>query len=529
MGAASKSTGQRLETMNPRQLRRESQHFCSLLEDGRAKYAKGRNYDAVEKLRKALAVGAKKLPRFDDNSLVKAHALLELGLACGAVCTDHATGDEWRAAKDEADRSLQGALGIFHARLAAGTLTTFRNEEMWMQGGAYKAPVSHPERLGPIDFLSCTSMALATMDPSPETIANLEKAIAFHAAFERAERRIDLEEGRQLQAQGAPTHLMNTLRTMLAQHEQGTKRVVPENWRDTHQEMRQVGTTGGAMLVTKEHRRADVAERGLNNCAYCGVQEKQPRQYKTCSQCRYAAYCCREHQKAHWRVHKRECATESKRAREEHLAARRTVRSTLMPGQQQQFMTLVAYLHTFCVNAPEMRGSSLPSVRAVEDHANLSIPEINLIWDALLVETTPAAREPMLRRFVREMRGAGYTREEDGGPPWSMALAWNTRHVSGAFAVVEHTPAGSILLHERGEELVAYRVVGISQSVEEILSQIPTPLPVVIRTAILPFHDVIVTNGCIAGPRAPHPRLEAAAAAAVGGIPGELITSLPGA
>ena len=41
--------------MNPRQLRRESQHFCSLLEDGRAKYAKGRNYDAVEKLRKALA------------------------------------------------------------------------------------------------------------------------------------------------------------------------------------------------------------------------------------------------------------------------------------------------------------------------------------------------------------------------------------------------------------------------------------------------------------------------------------------
>ena len=233
--------------MNPRQLRRESQHFCSLLEDGRAKYAKGRNYDAVEKLRKALAVGAKKLPRFDDNSLVKAHALLELGLACGAVCTDHATGDEWRAAKDEADRSLQGALGIFHARLAAGTLTTFRNEEMWMQGGAYKAPVPHPERLGPIDFLSCTSMALATMDPSPETIANLEKAIAFHAAFERAERRIDLEEGRQLQAQGAPPHLMNTLRTMLAQHEQGTKRVVPENWRDTHQEMRQAGTTGGAM------------------------------------------------------------------------------------------------------------------------------------------------------------------------------------------------------------------------------------------------------------------------------------------
>ena len=85
-----------------------------------------------------------------------------------------------------------------------------------MQGGAYKAPVSHPERLGPIDFLSCTSMALATMDPSPETIANLEKAIAFHAAFERAERRIDLEEGRQLQAQGAPPHLMNTLRTTLA-------------------------------------------------------------------------------------------------------------------------------------------------------------------------------------------------------------------------------------------------------------------------------------------------------------------------
>lgn len=43
-------------------------------------------------------------------------------------------------------------------------------------------------------------------------------------------------------------------------------------------------------------------------CAHCGAPEAEPRQWKVCGRCGGAAYCCREHQAAHWKAgHKREC------------------------------------------------------------------------------------------------------------------------------------------------------------------------------------------------------------------------------
>ncbi len=46
----------------------------------------------------------------------------------------------------------------------------------------------------------------------------------------------------------------------------------------------------------------------LRTCAMCDARETEPRLFKLCSRCGGAAYCCKEHQVAHWRAgHKKEC------------------------------------------------------------------------------------------------------------------------------------------------------------------------------------------------------------------------------
>ena len=43
-------------------------------------------------------------------------------------------------------------------------------------------------------------------------------------------------------------------------------------------------------------------------CAQCDKLETEPKQWKLCSRCSGPAYCCKEHQVAHWRAaHKAEC------------------------------------------------------------------------------------------------------------------------------------------------------------------------------------------------------------------------------
>ena len=43
-------------------------------------------------------------------------------------------------------------------------------------------------------------------------------------------------------------------------------------------------------------------------CEHCGAREDEPKQYKVCARCGAVAYCCKEHQAAHWKaVHKRDC------------------------------------------------------------------------------------------------------------------------------------------------------------------------------------------------------------------------------
>jgi len=56
------------------------------------------------------------------------------------------------------------------------------------------------------------------------------------------------------------------------------------------------------------------AAHGLQPCALpeCGATEPHPQAYKRCSRCNAAKYCCREHQMADWKRHKRDgCTSES--------------------------------------------------------------------------------------------------------------------------------------------------------------------------------------------------------------------------
>lgn len=520
-------------------LHRDAAVYRDVLHIARKKYAGGRNYDAVEKFREALASGAKLFPRFEEHSLVKAHVLVELGLACGAVCTDFETGPKWESARKESDASFAEALNIFLVRLAEGTLTTYRQDEVWISGHGYESPVAHTERLGPVDYLTCTQMTLCTMAPSVETVSKLKKAVKFCKAFKTAKYKLDVERGGSLQGD-VPREVVRGIKDMLQKHEHvlagGDRSVLaPTPDREQHVEVRHAGGRDGEMVQTSAQRALDVEERGLKFCSYCREGEKEPRQFKTCSACNFAAYCCREHQKAHWKVHKKECATVCKEALAAQKEARQPTRNVLKPGQTQQFFTVVHELHVFCANSPEMRAAarrerlSLPKVATVEEHLALGIPDIGLLWDALFEAMSASEREPMLRRFVEEMKNGRdhrYTSESNGGPPFSVCHGWSKQHVSGCFAVVEHTAAGSILLHERVTgEIDTYLVVGLSQSVEQVLSPLG-PLPVFVRTALLPFKDAIVTHGCIGSPYGPIPRLQAAALAYVAGDAKGIISNM---
>lgn len=60
----------------------------------------------------------------------------------------------------------------------------------------------------------------------------------------------------------------------------------------------------------EERRHSDMTNpylRGKLCCAVCGVPKFLAASMMVCSRCKSAYYCSREHQKAHWRVHKRTC------------------------------------------------------------------------------------------------------------------------------------------------------------------------------------------------------------------------------
>lgn len=511
---------------------RKISEFRSLLSTARETYAKGRSFDAADLQKQALSFGSKNLPRFEDSSLVKAHALLELGLATSAICTDFAQGKEFEEKCQETQQVLNEALEIYHHRLSNGTLTKWRKEEVWLKGkNSYESPVPHTERLGPVDFLTCTNMACG-FHAAPESVASLKKALSFARQFKANKCIIHMEVGGALEGQLPGDAVLEQLRTSLRHHEQELAGVAVEreNNVDIRQELRHTGTRMGNMKLSHEKIAKDVKKKGLRKCGHveCTNMERQPREFATCSKCRWVAYCCKDHQVADWPLHKKICKTVALEQKREYKE-RRKADHTLNPGEAQNFLTIVAHMHHYFIQSPQVRplmNMTSPGIveklKSAEDHRSLSMSEIDVIWNCFWSMPSEQKVE-LLEEFVDEMKSYGFPAATMGGPDFSVVLDWNQHAIVGLFAVVKHTSKGSILLHEEGPSVHAYQVIGITDNLETMLSTLP--LPVYIGTTLLPFKGLIVTQGTmVAG--VCKPSLETAADAYLSGDETKVITDL---
>ena len=157
------------------------------------------------------------------------------------------------------------------------------------------------------------------------------------------------------------------------------------------------------------------------------------------------------------------------------------------------------------------------------------------MWNALW-SMEASDRKAMIQRFVKEMDehySHGFPSKHKGGPDFGVVTDWGRYAVSGDFAIVKHTPKGSILLYDNGhdngsDDVKAYLVVGITQSVESLLATVTSPLPLYVSTAILPFKGLILCQGIITqSVQGPSKRLEATANAFVKGkVEMDVLTSL---
>jgi len=82
-------------------------------------------------------------------------------------------------------------------------------------------------------------------------------------------------------------------------------------------------------------------------------------------------------------------------------------------------------------------------------------------------------------------------------------MDWMETGIAGTFAIVEHTSQGSILLYDHGDTVQAYRVVGITQSIESLLTKAPGGLPFFGETAIFSFKGLILNQGTLMGGMGP--------------------------
>lgn len=71
-------------------------------------------------------------------------------------------------------------------------------------------------------------------------------------------------------------------------------------------------------------------------------------------------------------------------------------------------------------------------------------------------------------------------------------LSWK-RCVSGTFIIERHLKKGSIFISDDNDSV--YLVNGIIDSWEEMFSGIPTPM--IIKATLLPFRDVIISDGLV--------------------------------
>ena len=74
-----------------------------------------------------------------------------------------------------------------------------------------------------------------------------------------------------------------------------------------------------------------------------------------------------------------------------------------------------------------------------------------------------------------------------------MTLNWSKYGVGGDFAVVKYTAKGAIMLHEDEDGTVkGYVAVGITQSLQSIVSQMEMPLPIFLTSGVVPFKKIVL-------------------------------------
>lgn len=494
-----------------------SDEFRALLHSARKLYAKGRAYEAVAIQDQAIALGSEKLTRFDDNSLVKAHALMELALAKSAIQTDFARGEEWNKIRQETKDALAAALKIFENRVANCTLAKFRRDEIWYtpSGDDYVSPVPHTERLGPIDYLSCVNF-VGCDEPSPGSVKSIKLAMNFVRTFEASGCVITLDVGGGLQG-ALPGGDLTNLTSYLQEHEAvvSGKKSKSEAMNILHpekelKEVRHTGSRSGDMKATHQKLAKDIDRLGLNICERpdCPNVESHPRQFSTCSRCKFAAYCGRECQKKHWSEHKKACRSGEAAKKAQELETQNKLKNCLMVGQSQQVLQIVRLLHHFATNSDEMMETDTkeaalalfmvkPKYGEVElGTMQLGVQEVGFTWNAIWSMSKPALNK-MIRKFLKVMND-NYT-FGTGGPDFTVVKEWGLHAVAGDFAAVKHTKKGTILLHEDPEsgDIKAYMAVGITQSMESLLKQVGRPLPLFINTALIPFKKMVLCQGTI--------------------------------
>ena len=114
-----------------------------------------------------------------------------------------------------------------------------------------------------------------------------------------------------------------------------------------------MGTRLGKMNQSDEKLVRDIDKVGLQPCANtsCHNAERQPKQFATCSRCKWAAYCSRTCQETDWTRHKKECKTAATQKRVDYKEQKKDD-SSLQYGASQHLLTIVRYLHHYAaVNA----------------------------------------------------------------------------------------------------------------------------------------------------------------------------------
>lgn len=262
------------------------------------------------------------------------------------------------------------------------------------------------------------------------------------------------------------------------------------------------------MKQTHKKLDKDIDRIGLKKCENrnCENFESHPRQFPTCSRCSWAAYCSRDCQASDWKRHKKEC--KSGEASKKENETQNASKNCLMVGQSQRVLTIIRCLHHFAVTSAELQETRTedaarvmcmvkPKLDGIElGSFQMGMQEVAFTWNAIW-SMTKQNRNKMIRKFLKEMRKFSFP---TGGPDFTVVTEWGLHGVSGDFAIVENTPKGTILLHEDTEkgDIKAYLAVGITQSIESLLSSAPSStLPMYVNTALIPYKKLVLCQGTI--------------------------------